>query len=256
MLTGKTGDGSADQLGLLPRRSPFLVIIPAFNEQQSIEGVVRDVRRHLPQADVLVIDDGSTDNTAELSRNTGADVLVLPCNLGIGGAVQTGLKFAEKRGYPFVIRLDGDGQHDAGDIQELLAEALRGEHNVVVGSRFVDGKSDYRPPLTRRIGIRLFSYVVSVIIGKRVYDTTSGMMVLDRKAVRALAHSLPQDYPEVESHIILHKAGLSTVEIPVQMRVRSSGVSSIGAARAIYYVLKVMLAAVLRALQRGPQTPR
>ena len=255
MLTSEAGDGTADLLGFPPRQSPFLVIIPAFNEQQSIEGVVRDVRRHLPQADVLVIDDGSLDSTVEFSRNAGADVLELPCNLGIGGAVQTGLKFAEKRGYPFVIRLDGDGQHDAGHIQELLAEALRGEYNVVLGSRFVDGKSDYRPPLTRLIGIRLFSCIVSIIVGKRVYDTTSGMMVLDRKAVRALAHSLPQDYPEVESHIILHKAGLSTVEIPVEMRVRSNGVSSINAARAIYYALKVMLAAMLRALQRGTHTP-
>jgi glycosyltransferase involved in cell wall biosynthesis len=209
---------------------------------------------HLPFADVLVVNDGSTDETAERAAAAGAHVLGMPYNMGIGGAVQAGFKFAEKHDYPFVVRIDGDGQHDPRCARRLLATALSGEYNAVFGSRFIDGNASYRPPLSRRMGICLFSWVVSAIVGKRVYDTTSGMMVLDRKAVHVLARDYPQDYPEVESHIILYKAGLNTVEIPVDMRVRSSGVSSINAVRAAYYVVKVLLAAVLRTLHRGPRT--
>jgi hypothetical protein len=232
-----------------PRQTPFLVIIPAHNEQDSIGQVVRGVNEHFPLADVVVIDDGSLDETAEVASEAGAEVIELPFNLGIGGAVRAGLKLAHLRGYAYTIRVDADGQHDSRQIEDLLLVAIQGGYNAVIGSRFVDGGSEYRPPLARRIGIRLFSFIVSVIIGRRIYDTTSGMVALDRAAVRVLARNLPQDYPEVESHIILHRAGLSSVEVPVDMQVRYSGVSSIGAARAVYYVFKVSLAAVLRSLR-------
>jgi DNA-binding response OmpR family regulator len=234
---------------LPPRQSPFLVIIPAYNEQNSIGHVVRNILEHLPPADVLVINDGSLDNTTKMAMEAGADVLELPFNLGIGGAVQAGLKFADARGYPFVIRLDGDGQHDPKYISELLSMALRGEHNAVFGSRFISGRLDYRPSLPRLIGIRLFSFMVSAIVGQRVSDATSGMMVLDRKAISVLARNLPQDYPEVEARIILHKAGLKSIEVPIEMRTRFSGVSSINAIRALYYAVKVSLATILSSLR-------
>jgi glycosyltransferase involved in cell wall biosynthesis len=189
------------------------------------------------------------DNTTKMAMEAGADVLELPFNLGIGGAVQAGLKFADVRGYPFVIRLDGDGQHDPKYISELLSMALRGEHNAVFGSRFISGRLDYRPSLPRLIGIRLFSLMVSTIVGQRVSDATSGMMVLDRKAISVLARNLPQDYPEVEARIILHKAGLKSIEVPIEMRTRFSGVSSINAIRALYYAVKVSLATILSSLR-------
>ena len=241
-------------LPLYPQRqSSVLVIIPAYNEQGNIPTVVEGIKRWVGFADILVINDGSTDATAEVARLSGVSVLDLPMNLGIGGAVQAGLKIAVERGYPFVMRVDGDGQHNPAELTKLLEIVLRGQADVAVGSRYCDGNNTFQNPLARRIGIKLFSLVVSLCVGHRVYDTTSGMICLDRPAICCLARYCPQDYPEVEAHILFNKARLKVVEVPVCMRPRMTGVSSINAMRAIYYIFKVLLATGIAALQSGPQ---
>jgi len=227
----------------------LLVIIPAYNEQGAIAQVVGGVREAVPSADVLVINDGSTDNTAPAAESAGALVVQHPFNLGIGGAVQTGLKFARSLNYDYVIRLDGDGQHNAREIQ-LFLDALRSHRaDLVIGSRFLDADVDWHIPLSRRIGIVFFARAVSLIIRERATDTTSGFCGMNRAAVDVLATYLPQDYPDVESRVIVHKAGLRQVELPVNMRARTTGVSSINAWKSIYYAFKVSVAMFTSALK-------
>jgi glycosyltransferase involved in cell wall biosynthesis len=202
----------------------------------------------------VVVDDGSTDETAAVARRAGADVLALPYNLGIGGAVQTGLKFAARKDYAFIIRVDGDGQHYVADIPRLLALVQRGVADVAIGSRFCPGEETYRPPLARRLGIRFFSRLISFLTGQPAYDPTSGMQCLNRRALRVLAQCYPQDYPEVEARILFHRAGLRVIETPAHMLPRPAGNSSITNVRAIYYMLKVTLATLITFLRRGPHT--
>jgi glycosyltransferase involved in cell wall biosynthesis len=235
------------------RRASVLVIIPAYNEETNIAYVVRSIRRVTPFADVLVVNDGSLDATAEVARRSGAGVLNLPFNLGIGGAVQTGIKFAYNHGYPFVVRVDGDGQHDPVDIPRLLSAVMQGRVNVAIGSRFCLGGETYRLPFARALGICYFSTMVSLMVGYRVYDTTSGFQCMDRYAIRYFARYYPQDYPEVEAHILMKKAGLKVMEIPVKMRPRKTGISSIDHLRAIYYMLKVTLATWIAAFRAVPR---
>jgi len=216
----------------------LLLIIPAYNEQGCIQEVVLSAREVLPHIDVLVIDDGSADNTAHKARLAGALVVRHPFNLGVGGAVQTGLKFAQRMGYDIVLRMDGDGQHDSQFLPLLLAPVQIGQADVVVGSRFMDGQTDMKISFLRRLGIRMFAQEVSLLTGQRVTDTTSGLMAMNRRAVDLLAAHMPQDYPEVESRIILHGAGLITEEVPTQMRERMAGITSINSWRSVYYALK------------------
>jgi glycosyltransferase involved in cell wall biosynthesis len=233
----------------LNRSDRLLIIIPAYNEQGAINRVVSGVRHAVPHADVLVINDGSIDNTAHEAESAGALVVEHPFNLGIGGAVQTGLKFARDQGYDYVIRLDGDGQHDADEIQLFLNELRSGRADLVVGSRFLDTGVDWHIPVTRRIGIRFFGWAVSLLIGNRATDTTSGFCGMNRRATDVLATYLPQDYPDVESRVIVHKAGLRQLELPVRMRARVAGISSINSWKSIYYAFKVSLAMVTSALK-------
>jgi hypothetical protein len=211
--------------------------------------VVLSARRALPEADVVVVDDGSADNTSGEARKAGALVLRHPFNLGIGGTVQTGLKFAAFMGYDYVGRIDGDGQHDPHQLRQLLAKVQSGEADVAVGSRFLSGESRMRISPMRRLGIVLFAREVSAITRQRATDTTSGMLALNKRAVRCLAADMPQDYPEVESRVILNGAGLRTVEVPVSMSERVAGVSSINSLRSVYYAIKVSVAVLLTALK-------
>jgi glycosyltransferase involved in cell wall biosynthesis len=236
------------------RYSSVLVIVPAYNEEGNIGHVVRKIKQHAGYADILVINDGSSDATAEIAQRNGASVLNLPYNLGIGGAVQAGIKFAWNYGYPFVVRVDGDRQHNVEDIPRLLGAVMQGRADVVIGSRFCEKKETYRPPFARRLGIRMFSLLVSVLVGYRVYDTTSGLQCMDLEAMKHFVRYYPQDYPEVEAHILMHKAGLKIIEIPVVMRPREAGVSSISLLRSLYYVFKVFLATLIAAL--GTEPPR
>jgi glycosyltransferase involved in cell wall biosynthesis len=237
-------------------RRDVLLIMPALNEEKCIAQVVRRARRVLPQADVLVIDDGSTDGTRREAIAAGAFVLSHPFNLGIGGAVQTGIKFARGLGYHYVMRIDSDGQHDPQELADMLAVVQRGQADVAVGSRFLADEIHMHIPLMRRLGIEVFAHEVSWLTGRRVTDTTSGMLAMNRRAIELLATHMPQDYPEVESRVILHGAGLVTQEVPVHMGERLAGVSSINSWRSLYYAVKVSLAVLLTALKQPPKSPK
>lgn len=233
-----------------PTSNRLLILIPAYNEQEAIGRIVTQVREVVPAADVLVVDDGSKDSTAQEAQAAGAFVIRHPFNLCVGGAVQTGLKFARQEGYNMVIRLDGDGQHDPYDIPRVHEALQARQADVVVCSRFLERKeATMRIPLLRRLGIYLFAWTVTVLTGRRATDTTSGFIGMNRSAIITLAAYMPQDYPEVESRIILYKAGLTTRELPVQMQDRLSGESSITSWRSIYYAFKVTVAVLIAVLK-------
>ena len=219
-----------------------IAIVPAYNEAGAIGEVVDAIRAADRRFDVVVVDDGSRDETTAIARSRGAAVVTLPYNIGIGGAVQTGFKYALERGYETAVRLDGDGQHDPGELTKLLGPIERGEADIVTGSRFVAGSGGYRPPLARRIGIIWFAQIVSLLTRQRVTDTTSGFQALNRKGIALFAGDYPNDYPEVEATVLVFKHRLRLVEVPVTMRERETGRSSITFVRSVYYVLKVTLA--------------
>jgi glycosyltransferase involved in cell wall biosynthesis len=240
-----------------------LVVIPAYNEEESIKSVVAGVRRHIPRAGILVVDDGSSDDTSTRVQESGADLLRLPCNLGVGAALEVALKYAEARGYAYALRLDADGQHDPRDALRLLDAARRAEADVLIGSRFLD--ADLRPNGTlqgmrwrhqttpaRTLGIKIFASLVSLLIGQPISDPTCGLRCFNRQAICYLARYHPQDYPEVESMVVLHRAGFRLKELPVTIYPRTGGVSSIGTWKAVYYVFRVMLAASIAAVRSLP----
>jgi len=229
-----------------------MALLPAYNEEGAIGHVIEGVRQVLPEADIVVIDDCSTDNTMQVARDAGATVICVPYNLGIGGAVQTGFKFARQHNYDVVVRLDGDGQHDPNEIPILYAALRSDQADAVFGSRFIGKESDMSIPFSRRIGIKTFAFLVTLLTRQRATDTTSGFMCLNRYAVGVLADFLPQDYPEVEGRIILHKAGLSTLELPAYMQSRFAGMSSINSWASIYYAVKVSVAALIGAMKEIP----
>jgi glycosyltransferase involved in cell wall biosynthesis len=228
-------------------------IVPAFNEAGAIGRVVEEIRAFDPTIDVVVVDDASSDETAATAELLGAIVLRLPFNVGIGGAVQTGFRYALDEGYDTAVRLDGDGQHDASELGKLLAPLERGEADLVVGSRFVDPGGAYRPPWARRIGIRLFARLVSLLGGERVTDTTSGFLALDRVGIELFAAEYPHDYPEVEATLVALRSGLRLSQVQVDMRERESGASSITFLRSLYYIVKVTLALLVASLRRYPR---
>jgi glycosyltransferase involved in cell wall biosynthesis len=231
-----------------------LAIVPAFNEADAISGAVAAIREQAPDFDVLVIDDGSIDGTAKRAQAAGAKVLQMPFNLGIGGAMQSGYIYALEQGYEVAVQVDGDGQHDPRHIHDLLAR-LRGEPdlNMVTGSRFLDQSGDgYRSSATRRVGIRIFSRVVSWITGQRVTDPTSGFRMTNRRGIELFAHDYPHDYPEVEAILLMHAHKLRSCEIPVQMRPRLTGESAISSSQSVYYMVKVLLAVFVGLFRRKP----
>ena len=229
----------------------IVAIVPAYNEAGAIGGVVDAIRAADAAYDVVVIDDGSLDRTGAIARAHGAVVVTLPYNMGIGSTVQTGFKYALEHGYETAVRLDGDGQHDPAELEKLLGPIERDEADIVTGSRFVEGSGNYRPPLARRIGIIWFAKIVSVLTKQRVTDTTSGFQALNRKGIALFADDYPNDYPEVEATVLVFKHRLRLVEVPVTMRVRETGTSSITFVRSIYYVLKVTLALCMAMLRKA-----
>jgi glycosyltransferase involved in cell wall biosynthesis len=220
----------------------IVAIVPAYNEAGAIGGVVDAICAASDRFDVVVVDDGSRDDTAALARSRGAAVVSLPYNIGIGGAVQTGFKYALEHGYETAVRLDGDGQHDPRELEKLLGPLERGEADIVTGSRFVAGSGEYRPPLARRIGIIWFARIVSLLTRQRVTDTSSGFQALNRRGIALFAGDYPSDYPEVEATVLVFKHRLRLIEVPVTMRDRETGRSSITLIRSVYYVFKVTLA--------------
>jgi glycosyltransferase involved in cell wall biosynthesis len=220
-----------------------VAIVPALNEEATIPGLIDELRAFDPDLDIVVVDDGSADRTAAVAAAKGARVLRLPFNLGIGGAVQTGFRYAFEHRYDIAVRLDGDGQHDPAELARVLEPVLRGDADIVVGSRFAGEVADgYRSSRSRRVGIRLLARIVSRIVGQRVTDTTSGFQALNRRGIALFARDYPHDYPEVEATVMVFRHRLRLVEVPVAMRERGAGRSSITAIRSIYYMVKVLLA--------------
>jgi glycosyltransferase involved in cell wall biosynthesis len=226
-------------------------IVPAFNEAHSIHAVVAEIRAADPELEIVVVDDGSTDATAALAEEAGATVLRLPYNLGIGAAVQTGLQYAFEYEFDLAVQVDGDGQHDAAELARLLEPIRAGRADIAVGTRFAGGRT-YRASLARRIGIVLFAGLVSLIVRQRVTDTTSGFRAMNRRGIRLFATDYPHDYPEVEATVLVCRHGLRLVEVPVEMRQRESGRSSITPFRSLYYMGKVTLALLVGLLRPRP----
>ena len=238
--------------------SSHLAIVPAYNEEASVASVVRELQRHAPEFDVLVIDDGSTDATRDVARAAGARVVRLPFNLGIGCTVQAGYQFALENGYDYAVQVDGDGQHDPREVYRLL-EYLHAHPDIdmVTGSRFRELCEDgHRSTASRRLGIRLFAGVLSRITGQRVTDPTSGFRMTNRRGIELFARDYPHDYPEVEAVLMVHAHRLKSAEIPVTMRPRTTGVSSINASRSAYYMLKVTLAIFVGLFRERPVIER
>jgi glycosyltransferase involved in cell wall biosynthesis len=229
-----------------------LAIVPAYNEAAAITATIADIRAH-SDFDVLVVDDGSTDDTAERASKAGAAVVRHPFNLGIGGAVQSGYQFALERDYDVAVQVDGDGQHDARDIPVLLERLSRNPRlGLVTGSRFIGDEGGYRSSAPRRLGIRLFGGLLSAVVGRKVTDPTSGFRMVGRRGIELFAREYPHDYPEVEAVLLLHFHRLEGEEVPVRMRPRTTGVSSINASRSAYYMVKVCLAILVGLLRARP----
>ena len=232
-----------------------LAIVPAYNEERTIGSVVERVRRESPGFDVVVVDDGSTDSTAQLAEVAGATVLRHPFNLGIGGAVQSGYRHAFDEGYELAVQVDGDGQHDPREIESLMRAMGTEGVDMVYGSRFLED-SGYRAPAGRRFGIRLFSLVLSRIVRQRVTDPTSGFRLCNRRAIELFARDYPHDYPEVEAILMVHAHQLQMREVPVRMQERQGGRSSISSIESAYYMIKVMLAIFVGLFRRRPVPER
>jgi glycosyltransferase involved in cell wall biosynthesis len=223
----------------------IVAVVPAYDEEAAIGPVVEEIRAYDPSIDVVVVDDGSSDGTAASAAAAGAAVVRLPFNLGIGAAVQTGFRYALEHGYEVAVRLDGDGQHDPAELPKLLEPLARGEADVVTGSRFRELDGGYRPPIARRLGISWFARLVSMLSGQRVTDTTSVFQALNPRGIALFASDYPSDYPEVEATVLLLKHRLRLVEVPVRMREREHGSSSITLIRSLYYAVKVTLALIV-----------
>lgn len=223
------------------RLERILVIIPAYNEEDSIGRVIEDVRTNCPQMDILVVNDGSADHTSDKARASGVVVLDLPFNLGIGGGMQTGYKYAAEKGYDIAIQVDGDGQHDPKEIPKLLQTLEERKVDVAIGSRFITDL-EYKGTMMRRLGITVLSKVISMMVRQEITDPTSGFRASRQKAIQLFAVNYPQDYPEPEVVVLLSKSGLKMAEVPVKMSQRYSGESSITKIRSIYYMVKVLLA--------------
>ncbi|BFH64988.1 glycosyltransferase family 2 protein [Paenibacillus azoreducens] len=226
--------------------SKILVIIPAYNEELSIRRVIKDIKQHMPAADILVINDGSTDQTASAASEAGAVVINMPFNVGIGGGMQTGYMYARDNGYDVAVQMDADGQHAAADLPHLIAE-LQG-NDLVIGSRFLE-ETSYRSTFMRKVGIRFFSRLVSLVTKQKFTDTTSGFRAAGKRVIELYAEYYPIDYPEVEAIVYLTSRKCKLAEVKVEMRPRQNGKSSITPVKSAYYMIKVTLSVLISALR-------
>ena len=227
-----------------------LIIIPAFNEEGSIKKVVNNLTEKFPQYDYLVVNDGSTDSTKNICSGNGYQVVNLVINMGIGGAVQTGYRYARDNHYDIAVQIDGDGQHDVSFLAEMIKLIEENEADVVIGSRFVE-KEGFQSSQMRRVGINFLSILAWILTGVRVKDITSGYRVINRKFIKIFAEDYPSDYPEPEAMVIAAVHGGKIVEYPVVMRERENGESSITLKKSVYYMIKVTLAMLIRRLSFG-----
>lgn len=225
-----------------------LVIIPAYNECKSIQKAVDDIQKHAPGFDYVVINDCSTDETLDICRENNLNHVNLSVNLGIGGAVQTGYLYACQNDYDVAVQFDGDGQHDAAYLEMMALELERTGSDMVIGSRFIE-KEGFQSSGLRRVGIRYFSMLIRLLTGKLVTDPTSGMRMVNRDVMRIYAGSYPKDYPEPESVTAILRMGKKVTEVPVVMKEREEGTSSIGGLKSVYYMIKVTLAILMERLR-------
>ena len=226
----------------------LLILIPALNEEGSVGGVINEVRASMPGTPVLVVDDCSSDSTVTTAREAGAEILALPHHLGLGGAVQAGYKLAFELGFDYVIRVDGDGQHDPRDIPKILEALERGDCEMVIGSRFVNGNGKHSGVL-RAAGIVFFRAMLRPILGRSVHDPTSGFVGVNRTALSLFSRSFPLEYPEIEALVVLQRKRFRFVEVPCRMRTRRAGRSTITALRSLYYPVHVLLGVFVNVLK-------
>jgi glycosyltransferase involved in cell wall biosynthesis len=226
----------------------LLILVPAFNEEAAIGRVVKEIREAAPGVPVVVVDDGSKDATAGIARSAGARVMRLPFHLGLGGAVQAGYRLAFELGFDFVIRLDGDGQHDPAYIAKVYETLRTNPCEMVIASRFEDGSVDHSNFL-RGLGIRFFRLVLRPILGKPVHDPTSGFVGVNRAALQVFSSSFPLEYPEIETLVVLQRKAFRFVEIPCRMRERMGGRSSITAVKSLYYIFHVLMGVFVNVLK-------
>ncbi len=235
---------------MVQKEKRVLIVVPAFNEADVISVVIKDLKKENLLWDIAVINDCSNDDTSVLARSTGeAAVIDLPCNLGIGGAVQTGFIYAERNNYDIVIKFDGDGQHRAEEIKDILSPLESGEADMVIGSRFCAKDAGFKSTFLRRTGIRIFRIVNSLLIGQKVTDNTSGFRAYSRDVVKVLAKNYPTDFPEPEEVILLGCRNFAIKEVFVKMRERQGGTSSISGFKSTYYMIKVLLAVIMCAVR-------
>lgn len=227
------------------------ILVPCYNEERNIPGVVAALKKHVPEMDIIIINDCSTDNSSAVASACGVKtVLNLPVNLGIGGGVQTGLKYAHRNGYQLAVKFDGDGQHKAENISKLLLPITTGKADVVIGSRFCEKHEGFKSTFLRQIGIKMFFIVNSILVRQKITDNTSGFRAYNRRALSFLARRYPSfDYPEPEEVILLGRNGFKMEEIFTDMNPRQGGVSSISPMKSVYYMIKVMFAIIMVAIR-------
>jgi glycosyltransferase involved in cell wall biosynthesis len=235
------------QCGAMAER--ILIIVPAFNEAESLPALLQALRTECAGCDVVVIDDGSTDGTRQAVAGL-ARVVSLPCNLGIGGAVQTGLQIALREDYDLAMQVDGDGQHPPREVTKLLCALRESGCDMVVGSRFRTA-GGFKSTAVRRLGIHFFALLLSRICSTQITDATSGFRVMNRRAISVLAQRYSEDYPEVEALVVAHRAGLRICEVPVKMSERMGGRSKIGSLKSFSYMVKVPLAVFMHLLRKN-----
>lgn len=226
-----------------------LVIIPAYNEEKNIEKTIKDINENAPEFDYVIVNDCSTDDTLELCRRKGYNYLNLPVNLGIGGAVQTGYRYAYYHGYDVAVQFDGDGQHGAAFLKQMEDTMLKTESDMIIGSRFIN-KEGFQSSAIRRIGIKYFTILIRILTGKTITDPTSGMRMINRKLLKKFTEEYPKDYPEPESVVTVLSENYKVKEIPVIMNAREEGESSISLRSGIYYMIKVSFAIIVARMKK------
>lgn len=226
-----------------------LVIIPAYNEQDSIVRTVEDVKKHAPDFDYIVVNDCSKDDTLQVCMEHGIKCLKLPVNLGIGGAVQAGYLYGVRGDYDLAVQFDGDGQHSALYLEDMVRELQQQNADMVIGSRFITNEG-FQSSAMRRLGIKHFNLLIRFLTGQEITDPTSGMRMVNREIMKLFSEDYPKDYPEPESVVYVIAKGKKVVEIPVLMNERSEGVSSISPKKSIYYMIKVTIAMVIARLRK------
>lgn len=244
---GSAAPGQIDPRLAALRRA---AVVPAYNEAESIQGVIAEIREVDPGMEIIVVDDASFDKTPMLAAEAGARVLRLTCNLGIGGAVQTGFQAAREIGCDLVVQVDGDGQHDPKELPPLFEPILDGRADIVIGSRFA-GSGDYRAPAMRRLGMRIFATFVSLLTGQKLSDTSSSFRAINRRSLSLFAVDYPHGYLEtIEATVLAVRYGLRIVEVPVHMRARTSGRSALTTGISLFYTVKVLIAVFISTFRR------